>query len=197
MPVKKCVTLYTFDELSDESKEKAREWAREWMSEDFDQLGADSVIDDAKEIGKLMGIDIDHVYYSGFWSQGDGAQFTGFYSYAKDSVKKVIEYAPQDTELHRIVKALFNLQKPNFYRLQASVKHSGHYSHAFCTSIDVSPDDITDSTSEELKEILRDYMHWIYRQLEKEYEYQMSDEQIDDTIKANEYTFEEDGTRRN
>lgn len=195
MPVKKCITLYTFDELSDDAKEKAREWARDGY--EFDDFDSESVIDDAKEIGKLMGIVIDHVYYSGFSSQGDGAQFTGFYSYAKDSVKQVNEYAPQDTELHRIVKVLFELQKPNFYRLEASVKHSGHYHHEFCTSIDVSPDDIPDSTSDELKEILRDFMHWIYRQLEKEYEYRMSDESIDDFIKANEYTFEEDGTRRN
>lgn len=38
-------------------------------------------------------------------------------------------------------------------------------------------------------------MRWIYRALEAEYEYQDSDGQVDETIKANEYEFEEDGSR--
>lgn len=38
-------------------------------------------------------------------------------------------------------------------------------------------------------------MDWIYRQLEKEYEYQNSDECIDENLMGNSYTFREDGTR--
>ncbi len=38
-------------------------------------------------------------------------------------------------------------------------------------------------------------MNWIYRQLEKEYEYQNSDECVDENILCNSYTFTEDGKR--
>ena len=46
-----------------------------------------------------------------------------------------------------------------------------------------------------LIETARDYMRWIYKQLEKEYDYQNSDECVDENILANEYTFEINGTR--
>jgi hypothetical protein len=42
---------------------------------------------------------------------------------------------------------------------------------------------------------MRDFADWIYDQLRKEYEYQMSDEQVDETLIANEYEFDEDGDR--
>ncbi len=42
---------------------------------------------------------------------------------------------------------------------------------------------------------LRDFADWIYSQLEKEYEYQMSNECVDENIRANEYEFTEEGMR--
>ena len=187
--------VYQLDELTEDAKETAREWYRGGA---LDYEWYESVYEDAKTIAGLMGINIDKIYFSGFSSQGDGACFEGNYSYAKQSVKKVMEYAPQDKNLHRIVKALYQLQKINFYQLEAHVKHSGHYYHEFCTRIDVSylcGRYTHIDTAEELTELLRDFMHWIYRQLETEYDYLLSDESVDETIKINEYTFTEDGRR--
>src|SRR3990167_3827578 len=118
------VKVYQFDELNEEAKEKARAWFREGNQND--SFYAESVIDDAKQIGKLMGIDISKVYYSGFWSQGDGACFEGSYAYKKGSLKAIREYAPQDTELHRIATELAMIQRANFYGISGSVKHVGH-----------------------------------------------------------------------
>ena len=42
-------------------------------------------------------------------------------------------------------------------------------------------------------ELLRDYMHWIYKRLNAESDYMMSDEAITETIEANEYEFTVDG----
>jgi len=91
------------------------------------------------------------------------------------------------------------VQRRNFYRLMASVKHHGHYNHENCTEIEVfdrennyrnlNDDDYT------VRESLRDFMRWIYRALEKEYEYQMSDEAVDENIRCNEYEFDWDGNR--
>ena len=44
-------------------------------------------------------------------------------------------------------------------------------------------------------EALRDLACWLYRQLEREYEYLTSDAVVDEAILANEYTFTEDGHR--
>jgi hypothetical protein len=161
----------------------------------------DGVFEDTKTIGKLMGIDITNIFYPGFSSQGDGACFEGKYEYAKDSVKKLKDYAPQDKELHRIVEALYQVQKLNFYRITASVKHSGHYYHKRCTDIDVyadykTHDDYADNaTSETVSELLRDFMAWIYKTLSDEYDFLSSDEQIIESIESNEFHFLKDGKR--
>lgn len=44
-------------------------------------------------------------------------------------------------------------------------------------------------------EALRDLARWLYRQLEREHEYQTSDAVVDEAIEANGWTFTEDGRR--
>ena len=91
------------------------------------------------------------------------------------------------------------LQEANGSRLRAIVKHSGHYYHSRCTDIDVIDSETGDATDTQadtaLAELLRDFMTWIYRQLETEHDYQLSDETVDESIRANEYEFTESGKR--
>ena len=199
-----------FDELSDEAKERAREWYRQGNCDDC--FWSECTIDDAKEIGKYMGIDIENIYFSGFWSQGDGACFEGTWRAKDVQADKLKEYAPQDKELHRIVDGLAKIAKeyPDGY---FKVRHRGHYSHSGCTAFDVelpteqeneleydSPEykllQVKLGEDEEtLIELARDFMNWIYRQLEKEWDYQNSNEQVEESIRCNEYEFLKDGTR--
>lgn len=191
-----CKTVYKFEELSDAAKKKAIE---HWNEHGLDYEWWDAVYEDAKEIGKLMGITITDIYFSGFSSQGDGACFEGSYEYAKGSIKAVKDYAPKDENLHSIVRDLQNIQRRSFYGLSASVKQSGHYSHEYCTDISVydnrdnAPYEVDSQTEEALADTLRDFMRWIYRQLEKEYDWLTSDEQVSETLVANEYEFDEHG----
>ena len=225
MPKQKITTVYQFDELSDKAKERAREWYREGNC--GDNYWSEVVIDDAAEIATMLGIYLCQtayetmggktkykptVYFSGFWSQGDGACFEGTWRAKDVQADKLKAYAPQDKELHRIVDGLAELAKeyPDGY---FSVKHRGHYSHSGCTSFDVElpneKEEELDYGSPEWKtlqvklgededtliQLARDFMDWIYKQLEKEWDYQNSDEQVDDAIKANEYEFLENGQR--
>ena len=184
-------TLYNYDELSDEAKTKARDW---WRTYELDYEWWDSVFDDAKTIGALMGIEIENIYFSGFSCLG--AKFTGTYTYRKGSVQAVKEYAPQDETLHRIAKELQEIQKRHFYGLTANVESSGRYSHEYCTEIEVIDGDnlyAGKEAEEALSNALRDYMRWIYRRLQEEYWYLQEDEQVEENILANEYEFTEDG----
>ena len=202
----KTVNLYEFNELSEAAKEKARNWWRECNNDDT--FWSECTIDEAKEQGENMGLDIDKVYFRGFWSQGDGACYTGTWS---ASCVKVGETAkgwgdsPATTEIKRIAAEFEQFAKA-WPESSFSVKHSGHYSHEFCTDFNVSLGEDADNNeevspeqwreaSDSLIETARDYMRWIYRQLEKEYEYQNSDECIDENLTGNSYTFKEDGTR--
>lgn len=204
MVTQKTISIYTFDELTPKAKEKARQWYREAQAGDD---WYESSFDDAKQIALLMGIDIKNIFFRGFSSQGDGACFEGSYKYAKGSVKAVKEYAPTDLELHRIATALALVQKEWRNAVSATVKHSGHYYHERCTDIDVTLDyskwtdseeatpDLTLQAETDITELLRDFMKWIYSQLEKESDFRESDETVDDNIRGNDYTFDVHGKR--
>lgn len=194
--------VYEFSELSDAAKKKARDWYREVSSDDT--FGAKCVINDAKRIFALCGIDIDNVYYSGFWSQGDGACFEGTWRASGVKVGAVKEEAPVDEELHRIA-AEFERIAALFPYASFTVKHRGFYQHENCTEFSFSFPDESDNESEatlasvraekDLEKAAKDAMRWIYKTLEKEYEWRNADEQVDECIEANEYTFTEDGER--
>lgn len=134
----------------------------------------ESVIDDAKAIGALIGFDIDRVYFSGFWSQGDGACFEGDLSYRKGGAKAVRSYAPLDTDLHAIADAWQAAQAPLFYRGRARVEHRGRYYHEQSVSFSCEGREgreLSESEEESLIDVARDFMRWTYARLESEYEY--------------------------
>jgi len=209
--------IYQFGELSDAAKEKAREWWRENIdSEDYS-----AVIDDAVTMGATLGIEIDSrrwtnsynytgsspcIYWSGFSSQGDGACFEGSYRYqakALAAIRKETsaghdDASDGDRELLRIAEQLQEVQKQNFYQLRATCKHTGHYSHSGCMSVDVERYDgknMQDGAEDDITQLLRDFADWIYSQLDKENDWLNSNEQIDEAIECNEYEFTEDGER--
>lgn len=189
-------TVYTFDELDERAKERAREWYRNaWHDGGMDHDWWDCVFEDAKAVGALLGIRIDRIYFSGFWSQGDGACFEGTYQYRTGSAKAVREYCPEDSTIHDIADRLQAMQKREFYSVAALVRQSGHYVHHLCTRIEV--EDIRNGyesqAESECRDLLREFMQWIYRNLEAEYEYLTSDDSMDEGIRCNDYEFTKDG----
>ena len=46
-----------------------------------------------------------------------------------------------------------------------------------------------------ITDALRDLAHWLYTQLEREYDHLTSDEAVDESIETNEYTFTAEGRR--
>jgi hypothetical protein len=140
------------------------------------------------------------IYYSIYGGQGDGASFHGTYCYEKGSSKRIREYAPQDSELHSIADALQAAQSKAFYQLTAAVTFgygSNFYSHENTVSIGVERADgveITEEQEDAIAESLRDFMRWIHNQLEKQYDFDTSDERAEEAIIANQYEFTEDGT---
>lgn len=191
-------TVYEFDELSDQAKERAREWYREASADDREWH--EQVSEDATNLFSLIGFTIKEIRFSGFGSQGDGASLTGTYRYQRGGVNALMDHAPNEHELHRIARALKDLQQRNGYQLTATIRpdHRCHYVHERSTDIDVEhgwETAITDETVTALTALIIDINRWIYRQLEDAYEWEYADEQVDESIIANEYTFTADGKR--
>lgn len=218
-------TVYHFDELpTEQAKERARDWLRALSFSDSSDW--EFVYEDAKRVGKLLGLEIDDrpfttmggatgrepcIFFSGFSSQGDGACFEGRWKWRPGMLKAVQDYAPQDAELHRIAGVLQDLQLglpllaadiSERETLTCWTKQRGYYMHSGCMDVscqwsgdDTDPPELLDDVCDTVTTQMRAFADWIYDQLEKEYDYQTSDEQIEESIRANEYEFTEDGRR--
>lgn len=203
--------VYKFDELSQRAKDRA---LQEYSAHGMDHEWWDAAYEDAKTCFGFCGIRIDRIFYfSGFWSQGDGACFDGVW-YASD-VKpgKLKDHAPQDAELHRIAAGFEEIAKDH-PQAAFKVKHRGHYYHEHCTEFEVEfHDDAFEQlqydspewkarnallweVERDLVELARDAMRWIYRTLEKEHEYLTSEEAFKELAEANEWEFTKGGEIR-
>ena len=178
------------------------------------------VYDDFKAVCHILGIEIDknEPSFSGFWSQGDGASWTGRYracaldpkTYERvpryDLAPAAIRgYAPQDETLHAIADELCMLARI-YYPAYALVTRSSYtrYVHENTMTVDdTEPYDEWDAADEPFdeavtlaleKELLTQFQalaRWLYGQLESEYEYMTSDEAVVETLEANEIEEEE------
>lgn len=158
------------------------------------------VIEKFKEEMSDIGINVNRVYFTGFWSQGDGACFDGGAWFPKfmDNF---------DADKYPMIRKLLSMNGSVYF----SCRQSGHYYHENCVdfSYEIEAfDQVIDSHSEfqdevvkvfqdqldleavqfeqEATELFKDKMREVYKTLEKAYEYDTADEQVWETIVANE-----------
>jgi hypothetical protein len=172
-------TIAKFNELTNEQKAKALEALD--LSDDF-EFQAESTLEYYKTALELLGFSGVEFSYSGFWSQGDGASFTGSFS-----VPKTVK------ELKARIKAVkaempnFNLQGFSALRFSKEDKAEGlsvyrighHYEHSNTVTCH----------HEGLKDCARSIMNDLYKALERDHDYVSSKEYKAETIEANEWEF--------
>lgn len=218
MPRTVTKEVFQYDELSPAAQEKAREWFCGVLDREGGDF-AEPVIEEAQTIAGLLGVSIGvkrgraardkanppAIYWTGFYSQGDGACFDGTYGAPIPAASTMLRVNyPDEMGLHKIAEGLDKLQAAWGNTLVARVQQSGHYMHSGCTDIDVSSADgdggeapVDDPTERLVIGYLRAFMDWIYRALEAAYEAERADDEVAAAIRANEYEFEADGRRTN
>lgn len=206
----KTVNLYQFDELSDTAKEKARQWWRECESQEFGSFG--ELTESAETAAKLLGIEFgrhDIPLHGGgqrrepkvWWQlhvQGSGASFEGDYGYARGSAQNIRKEFPTDTTLHAIADGLQRIQKRYAYKIEARIQTNSREVHKYAMSVDAvlpNANMLGENDENALLELMRDFADWIYKNISDEWDYRMADENVDDSMRANEYYFTEDGQR--
>jgi len=165
-------TVYTFDELSDKAKDKARDWYRDGA---LDYEWWDSTYEDAENVGlKLEYFGLDRNRHA-----------TGkFVEDALSCAHKVMEEHGVECETYRTAEL--------FLKKRGSIVDGWPKDEDGEFENQGDLDEALDTCEAEyLKSILEDYSII----LQKEYEYLMSDEAVDEAILANEYTFTETGKR--
>jgi hypothetical protein len=157
------------------------------------------VIEQFKEDMAAIGIDVNRVHFTGFWSQGDGACFDG-----KAVFPKFMDNFGADK--YPMIRKLLGLGGTAYF----GTKHRGHYYHENCVeySYEIEAfEQVMDSHSEfqgevikvfqeqldieaeqfeeDALEFFKDKMREVYSNLRKAYEYDTEDEQVWETIVAN------------
>lgn len=167
----------------------------------------DSVYEAFKEDMDAVGIDVDDMYFSGFWSQGDGACFEGRVNNWDAFLRSCGYECP----------ALISLAEQAW---TFRVEHRGNYHHENCTSFVydmASPSDYCyseldefvhayspyttdiqnavfltvlqgydyDSLYSEFEKEFKSHMRSLYRRLEVEYDHLTSDESVLEALDAN------------
>lgn len=206
------LTVYKYAELSDSAKVRARNWLRELNAGDtfFAEFSEDAFRDALKALGFTLNKrhGRDSLYWSGFRSQGDGASFEGTW-YASDFAPGELladrpveferdgkrETCAVNVELHRIAGVLRALKTEGFRYAEVRASHLGHHMACEGSSLDTDAAD-SDPTPEQDERFIgavRDLARMFYGALEAEYDYQNSDEQIAESLEANEHEFTADG----
>ena len=172
--------VYSFNELSDDAKERA---LNEFRYIDVDGGWWEDSYDTIRAAGKLLGLDIDRIYFD----TDLYCTFDASYEYARGAVKAVKAEFPQNTDLHKIASELQALQKRHFYSLSCAVTKGRTTNRYSCFRFG------EDYECKDLGDIIDDFAHWAQILLRDEYKYLTSDEAVKETIEANEYEFTEGG----
>jgi hypothetical protein len=218
MPKTIEVEVYKWEELSQTAKDRARDWYIEGMDYEW----WEGVYESVKEDGYELGFCIDDIRFSGFWSQGDGASWTG-----QVDVRQWLEKHGPDSIG---VSAWCALIQEDVVSKHIQVTQSGHYSHHETmgfANVEDHTDEFTDDWQMELTSIFKgmevqhlfdiivtddtcpyknvddlttaiaisakDYAKDIYVRLREEYEYLCSEEMMIDHFEANDYHFTNEG----
>jgi hypothetical protein len=187
--------VYSFEELSATAKEVAIENNRD-INTHFDWY--EPIFDDFKETAEEQGFHVGNIYFSGFWSQGDGAMF----EYVNDG----------DILLEQFIDTLdLSPMRKNWLRTQAIVSckgvHRGHYYHENCCSHSVyfEPNfgwnenfsnwitSFADQFEEFVVDKYKSLCGELYRDLNKYHDELTSDEYVAQALIENDWEFTEDG----
>ena len=174
------VMVYSFDELSEAAQERA---INDLRHVDVDGDWYENVYYTVRAAGKLIGLDIDRIYFD----PDLYCIFDAEYRYVRGAVNAVRNEFPQGTKLYGIARDLQDLQKRHFYSLSCNVSSQRDTNSYQCFRFG------EDYESDALGDILDNFAHWARILLRDEYEYLTSDEAIREMIEANEYEFTEDG----
>lgn len=193
--ITQTINLFKFEELIEEVQQKVIEKNR-YINTDFDWH--ESIFESFKEDNEKY-FDIKNIYFTGFYSQGDGAMFE--YSCINENL---LNEAIESLNLQKWKKQILStqicisgkgVQRGHYYHenscdhtIYIEDNNNGYYQNIY-DLIDLYSSDIEDFIITKYKDICHD----LYKNLENEHDYLQSDEVIKETLICNDYDFTEEG----
>jgi len=206
---------YTFDELSPEAKQNAIDRNRDYSVEgnDWWEPIIEGFTEDLEDIG-MTNVECE---FSGFYSQGDGASFTGKVSDNDKFLKSVgidLFYPGLmglsnrlsdkiETVINEISESIYisieryDSRHYHYNTISANVEVQGddeiELDLGLEMSIEISVSDICERIEPMITDWAREKSKELYRNLENDYEELTSDESIASDLELSGYSFDKDG----
>ena len=212
VPVKESEEGFEFDELSEEAKEHAIEQNREMLVEGWDWH--EHIIEGFQEEMEEIGMQDVEVEFSGFYSQGDGASFTGKVSDNKKFLD-AIDVNPFRSDKNKDAPERFGAAFIEFCdNIYITIyRDSSRYVHYNTISAGVEVDgedeieldlglgsiitydvnNLCENIEPKITKWARQRSKQFYNDLEKYYETETSDEAVAENLRSGGYRFDEEG----
>ena len=201
MPKQVQITLFSFDELSEESQQKLIEGFRDGYEPYYEAVYDGFVERMKEEYGALL--KTEEITWSGFWSQGDGASF--ICDFDTEVLLPILkeELNEEQVALLEEIDAEFDCASIRGYQSGWHYSHENtvrgkvsiYYGDAYYDRM-VQINEIHDILENKLTEIIREESRSLYKQLEDFYDQEMEDVRMIEEIKEcyPGCNFREDGT---
>jgi hypothetical protein len=194
------ITIFTFEELTPEAQQRAIEKNRN-INVNFKEW-SEPIIEKATDTANTAGFTVKTIYFSGFWSQGDGAMFeyTGLEgeTLKNEFIDGLNLSAMRKNWLKNNIHTSAGGRQFGHYYHENSCSHriyweidNGdiHYSSPFYNWLESYAGQFEEFIIEKYKNLCGD----IYKNLSNCYDELTSDECIKETLIANEYEYTEEG----
>jgi hypothetical protein len=186
--------IFKFEELLPKAQDKALQNQRDWNVEGFEWW--DATYEGFKDDLKEKGFNDVEIFFTGFWSQGDGACFD-CKSFDYPKLIEALKDRIPDKRYHQYKRFIPKLD------IGISIETLGHhYCHSRTRKLSIEYyhagkhhriNALVENFQDDLENLRLDWCNKIYHDLEKEYEYLTSDEAIKESIEYNDLEFFETG----
>lgn len=153
----------------------------------FDGWYEDIIVDFCEDILPSFGLSVSYkdVEFSGFWSQGDGASFTGNFFLCDVNPTELKASLPTEVDLHQLIDQLAELAEAH-HEIQGTVtRMSSHYSHSNTMNIgdyssnkgycNEETEAFASDAEDNLLSIFRQLADWLYNSLSENYDFYLAD----------------------
>ena len=181
MPQQQTITTYSFSELSEAVQEKLINDYE--LSDCWDEW----VIDAIKEEAAELGIENFDFHYRGFWSQGDGASFTG--NLSADLLASLLKDRVNEELSFDVNECSAQINRKSYPHL--SYVHENTVYASFDSGDEPVSDEDRDAILTALKEWKNELCLKWYRQLQESYDAETSEERIKEEYEGTQFL--EDG----
>ena len=200
MPKTITTTVYDYKELEARPKERARDWYRSVIDQSSWHI---PVFKEFVKILNIINIDasLESLGYCGFSYQGNGASFTGYYTFKPTIADDIKQAYPLELRLWANANRLTKIQKIYNNQITCKITRDRCGEHEYAMDFEFRMANGSDlekfdkNHHDEFIVLMREIARYFYDTLESKYNKITSKNEIDRKLRFSDFSFTENGER--